>query len=92
MPDGNSCAVRRLIMPLLMTIFTFEAVINGERSFSDVHPQGHGMLVPAGLFMLIQHDIKRINAGVPYGWLKACFKTSVDMCRRLTGSAVIPPS
>ena len=51
------------LIQLLMTFFTFRAVVNGEESFSDIHPQGHGMLMPAGLFILIQHDIKRINAG-----------------------------
>lgn len=46
---------------LVHDFFAFRAVVNGEGSFSDIHPQGHGMLVPAGLFMHTQRDIKRIN-------------------------------
>ena len=48
---------------LIHDFFAFRAVVNGEGSFSDIHPQGHGMLMPAGLFILTQRDIKRINAG-----------------------------
>ena len=48
---------------LVHDFFAFRAIVNGEGSFSDIHPQGHRMLVPAGLFMLIQQDIKKINAG-----------------------------
>ena len=46
---------------LVHDFFTFRALVNGEGSFSDIHPQGHRMLVPAGLFMHTQRDIKRIN-------------------------------
>ena len=46
---------------LVHDFFAFRAVVNGEGSFSNIHLQGHGMLVPAGLFMHTQRDIKRIN-------------------------------
>ena len=46
---------------LVHDFFAFRAVVNGKGSFSDIHPQGHRMLMPAGLFMHTKRDIKRIN-------------------------------
>lgn len=48
---------------LIHDFFAFRAIVNGEGSFSDIHPQGHGMLVLTGLFILTQRDLKRFNAG-----------------------------
>ena len=47
---------------LIHDFFAFRGVVNGEGSFSEIHQQGHGMLMPASLFILTQDDIKRINA------------------------------